>query len=137
LTGSLTFLAGVMAVMPLLMLSCFGFCLLVRFARKRYPAAWLYILFPVLIAFAVLLPAMLGKLPGWLIPTRWSDFSFWGSLLKQASAGLREFLRVAPQSRDVELRLLLIKQAGIMFIAVCLSITACFRFTRNINCCGV
>jgi len=113
--------------MPLLMLACFGFYLLAKTVTIRYPAAWRLTLFPILLAFALLLPAILRMMPEWLIPTRWSDFSFWSSLQKQASGSLREFLRAAPQSRDVELRLLLIKQAGIMFIAACTSIAVCCR----------
>lgn len=30
--------------------------------------------------FALLLPFLLQSLPGWLIPARWSDFSFWETL---------------------------------------------------------
>ena len=131
LMGAMTFLAGAMAALPLLVIACFGFGLLIGFVRKRYPTARIFILFLTLFLFAIFLPAMLTMLPGWMIPTRWSDFSFWGSLLTQASGSLREFLSARPQSRDVELRLLLLKQAGVMFVAVCFSIAVCFKFVLN------
>ncbi len=39
--------------------------------------------FAVALSFALLLPYALGMLPGWLIPARWSDFSFWTNLAEQ------------------------------------------------------
>lgn len=36
--------------------------------------------FAVALGFALLLPSLLAMLPGWLIPARWSDFSFWTNL---------------------------------------------------------
>lgn len=36
--------------------------------------------FAMALTFALLLPYVLGRLPGWLIPARWSDFSFWTNL---------------------------------------------------------
>ena len=127
LTGSPVLLTGLMAALPLLILAVFGLVLIAGFVRKRFPIAFRFIPFVFLLAFAALLPVLLGVVPEWMIPTRWSDFSFWGSLLSQASDNAREFLRVAPQSRDVELRILLLKQAGIMFLSVCFSIVICFR----------
>lgn len=37
------------------------------------------------LTFAVLLPNLLQMIPGWLIPARWSDFTFWNSLGEQIS----------------------------------------------------
>ena len=127
LTDSPVFLTGLMAVLPLFILAVFGFVLIAGYVGKRFPIACRFIpflLFPVL---AALLPVLLGFLPEWMIPTRWSDFSFWGSLVTQASDNAHEFLRAVPQSRDVELRILILKQSGTMFLSVCLSIVICFR----------
>lgn len=64
--------ALVAAVVVLAKLICqsFGWPLLVR------NVMW----FAMALSFALLLPFLLAMLPGWLIPARWSDFSFWTEL---------------------------------------------------------
>ena len=128
LTGDLSFFSSVIMVLPLLILAVYGLGIIVRLIRKQYPAARKFIPFLLLIAIAAVLPAIIERFPEWLIPTRWSDFSFWGSVLARASDGLREFLRAAPQSRDVELKLRLLRQAGVSVLTVCLSLVVCFRW---------
>ena len=120
--------AGVMSVLPLLIPAVYGVSMIVSFAGKRFPATRSPLFFAALIVFAIVLPSILGALPAWSTPTRWSDFSFWASLMRQASSGLREFLQAAPSPRDVELRMLLLKHAGITFAAVCCSLSICFRW---------
>ena len=120
--------AGFMSVLPLLILAVYGLSLIIGIVRARFPIARKPVFFLGLIAFAVALPVILGALPAWSIPTRWSDFSFWASLITAASSGIREFLQAAPMLRDVELRILLLKQTGIAFIAVCGSLSVCFRW---------
>ena len=122
-----TVLAGVMSALPPIIITVYGFIRIITDIRKRFPVARKVAIYIILTIFAVLLPTILGAAPTWLIPTRWSDFSFWGSLLRQAAIGIREFLSVSPRLRDVELKVLLLKQAGILFPAVCLSLAVCFR----------
>ena len=120
--------AGALAALPLLILSCYGLAMIIVFIRKRFREARKPVFYICLILIAVALPAALRALPAWLIPTRWSDFSFWSSLADQALSGMKEFLRATPQLRDVELRVLLIKQAGLMLPAVCIGLAICFRW---------
>ena len=128
LMGNLSSLARLMMALPLLILAIYCLGLILDFVRKRYPTMRKLVPFLILFAFVALLPAMLGRFPEWLIPTRWSDFSFWDSLLAQASNGLREFLRAAPQSRDVVFRMQILRLTGVAVLAVCLSLTACLRW---------
>ena len=123
--------AAALSILPLLILLCYALALLAGLVRKHFSSLSSPILFACIILFAAALPAILGILPAWLIPTRWSDFSFWASLLEQASGGMREFLRAAPMSRDVELRMLLSKQVVISFAAICCSLSVCFRWHLN------
>jgi hypothetical protein len=58
-----------------------------------------------------------------MVPTHWGDFTFWSSLFRQAGEGVKEFLRVPPTTRDVELRLILIRQMGVLLIIACNAIT--------------
>ena len=128
LMGGQSLLAAIMVMLPFTILAIYGIFLAAGYAGKRFPTARKFYPFLLLIALAALVPAILGMIPEWLIPTRWSDFRFWGSMLRQAASSLRGFLGVVPRSRDVELRLLIIKQAGIMLVSVCISITVCFRW---------
>lgn len=121
------FFASVLAALPLVILAVYGFALCIIQLKKR-PAAIRGVLFFALIGFAVLLPGLLDMLPGWMIPTRWSDFSFWGSLAKQTGENLREYFTLAPRLRDVAYKILLLKQAGISFISVCCALIICCRW---------
>ena len=128
LMGGQSLFAGIMMILPLIILAIYGISLAAGYAGKRFPTLRKFYPYLLMIAIAALMPIVLGMIPEWLIPTRWSDFTFWGSMLRQAASGLHEFLSAAPRSRDVELRLLIIKQAGIMLVSVCLSIAVCFRW---------
>jgi hypothetical protein len=128
LMDSHSFIAGAMAILPLLAPAFYALYLIFRYIKRRYFAIYKPFLFLCLISLALLLPVILDAMPAWLIPTRWSDFQFWSSLLRQASDSLREFLSAAPRSRDVELRMLLLGQTGIAFLAVCCGISICFRW---------
>ena len=121
-------ISRVLAIFPLLILAFYAAALIIGFVRKRFPAARKPVFYICIILFAVALPLILGAMPAWSVPTRWSDFSFWVSLLKKAASGLRGFLQTAPQLRDVELRMLLIKQAGISLISICCALSVCFRW---------
>lgn len=66
--------------MPLLLT---GLCMVILLLRLSFSwpglvrnGLWLVLA----LAFALMLPTLLSHLPGWLIPARWSDFSFWEKL---------------------------------------------------------
>ena len=131
LMGGAMTLARFMAVFPLLMLALFSLVLCAGHLKKHYRAAITPVIFAGLILFAFLLPHLLNVLPPWIIPTHWSDFSFWSLLFRQASESLREFLILPPMLRDVELKLRLLRQGGILFCSICLGVAACVRFCRG------
>lgn len=63
-----------------------GMCLLAVFLRMVHglPSPLRHgTYFLMALIFALLLPYYLQGLPGWLIPTRWSDFSFWPRLIQE------------------------------------------------------
>ena len=127
MSGSKAF-AFALAILPLIIPATYALARIIGFIKKQYPMASAPLFFFSLTVLALLLPGMLEMLPAWLIPTRWSDFPFWASLLQQARDGLREFLHTSPRLIDVELRMLLLKQSGIAFLAICCSISVCFRW---------
>jgi len=131
LMGRPVLLAVFLAALPVLILSvfCLGMCF--RWLGF-YPAAlrgfvWVAALF----VLAGLLPVLIKLLPEWMLPTRWSDFSFWGSLLKQLGTDLNEYFTLSPKSRDVIHNTLFFKQIGIAFLSTCLAISICFRFKQG------
>lgn len=124
-------LARMMSILPLLIPAVYALALLIGSTRKYFRAVSKPIIFTGFILFAILLPLLLNALPPWLIPTHWSDFSFWSSLLQQANNSLREFLSINPMLRDVEMKIHLLRQAGIMVVSVCLSIIICVRLSKS------
>jgi len=131
LPGTPASLAQLFSALPLLILAVYGLVLLIRSMKNR-PDVTRGAMLLAFIGFAALLPSLLGALPDWIVPTRWSDFSFWGSLASQMAGDLREYLVVEPRMRDVIYKTLLIKQAAIAFAAVICSITICFRWHLNL-----
>ncbi|NLW80013.1 MAG: hypothetical protein GXY32_11490 [Ruminococcaceae bacterium] len=90
--------------MPLLLL---GIVLLVRWAvavGKRHVFAIKLALAVVVVVVALLLPLLLGLLPSWVIPNKWSDFSHWANLLAQFSVFIRSLFSLAPAARDMALK---------------------------------
>ena len=137
LTGSAISLARFMSVLPLVIPIGYAFALIIKWLKKYYPMTVAPLFFGIIILFAILLPTLLNQIPAWLIPTRWSDFSFWGDLVTQANSSLREFLSVNPVLRDVELRIRLLRQLVILMLSICCGILVCVRhdvaFPLDIN----
>lgn len=50
---------------------------------------------------ALCLPFLLSLLPVWMIPARWSDFSFWPTLLQTGGQCIDEWLALVPAHKDV------------------------------------
>lgn len=59
--------------------------------------------FALAVAFAWILPHLLSSLPQWLIPARWSDFSFWGDLADRIKTGLLANAEAAKYWRELHL----------------------------------
>jgi len=132
LTGGAMTLADFMSLLPILIVGAYVPVLLFRFIQNNLPQFSAPILFTILISLAISLPFLLDALPPWLIPTYWSDFSFWSSLFNQAGDSTREFLSVPPVLRDVELRMHLLRQVGILFLSACCGIIILTGNNRNV-----
>lgn len=68
--------------------------------------------FGLALALALALPALLDTLPAWLIPNRWSDFSFWRALAALPGQTLHSLLALPPSVRDDTLQMLLLQGAA-------------------------
>ena len=109
--GTLAAGAELMLWLPLLFA---GLLLAARLAGlyvRRYKSGLMpqILLFGLALLFARMLPSMLSALPAWLIPNRWSDFTFWAALLELPKQTLRDLIALPPTIKDVALVLSLLK----------------------------
>ena len=132
LLGTPATLAAILTAAPLLILGVYGLALCAGRIKKHPAALKGAIFFAAFIGFAMLLPSLLGIFPDRIIPTRWSDFSFWGALTRQTGENLKEYLAQKPYLRDVEYKILLLKQICITFISVICAVAICFRWGRGL-----
>jgi len=94
-------LASVLPWLPLLFCGFWAAAFFLRWLWKRSHTAFLLTLTGLASAFVLLLPRLLSGLPAWLIPTKWSDFSFWTQLCDSLSSRFRDFLSLSPKSIDI------------------------------------
>lgn len=96
-------LAAVVSCLPLA-LCVLGGAFLLLCASLRWPALVRRgVCFAGALALACLLPVALQALPGWLIPARWSDFSFWERLAEQIRTADRAWQAAVRYWRDIAL----------------------------------
>ena len=127
LMGTPTFLAGLMSMLSLLILAVFGMAVCIRWMKKGSVTIRKIVISILFLCVAALLPGLLDILPDWVIPTQWSDFSFWGSLFGQVGKNLREYLTLSPSLRDIGYATLFFRQIGFAFAASGFSLYLCFR----------
>jgi hypothetical protein len=130
LMGTPTSMSAALAVLPLVILTVYWLALCIAKFRS-HPVALRIILLLAFLGFAVMLPYLLDLLPDWVIPTRWSDFSFWGNQISRLGDDLKEYLVLSPLLRDVEYKVLLYKQIGIAFLSVSCSLSICFNWRKT------
>lgn len=80
-----------------------------RQGKKKRLKNWLLLGLLLLLGCAV--PFLLQLVPVWLIPTKWSDFSFWSALGEKMQTYFSQWLRLVPAYRDVLAKQLLYAQA--------------------------
>jgi len=124
-----TFLASVMFALPLIILVLFAIVLIIIRLRKR-PLLLGAIAFSLFLLLALTLPGLLESLPQWIIPSRFSDFSFWTMKLNQLGADLQEHLKLTPQLRDITYMILFYKQIGLSFISTAIVLVVCAESRR-------
>lgn len=78
---------------------------------------------------ALALPWLLEQLPAWLLPTKWSDFSFWSRLGQTLLNRCRDLLSLSPQTRDVGVKLAMVKES-LYVLAACILSGALYRSTE-------
>lgn len=106
---SLTVLATYTPLILAALLALGLFFLIDRQGKKRRLKNWL--LLGLLLLFGCAIPFLLQLVPAWLIPTKWSDFSFWSALGSKMQTYFNQWLRLVPSYRDMLAKQLLYAQA--------------------------
>lgn len=98
---SIAAFAGVCCFLPLVWAAWRLLWAGLRKSRALPPLARQLLWFGLALAFALCLPWALQSLPGWLVPARWSDFSFWTGLAETLGQRLREWFALRPMLKDI------------------------------------
>ena len=125
-----TFLASIMFALPLIILAIYTLAVFIVRIKKT-PLILSAVTFSILLCLALILPILLETLPSWLLPPRFSDFTFWTTLTNQLGADLHEYLKLTPQLRDIAYMILFYKQIGISFMSTILALILCFLHTSR------
>ena len=75
-------------------------------------------------SLALCLPGILSLLPRWLIPSSWSDFSYWHSIFSMAKGALSGMLTLPVLPRYTGLKELLARYAALEALALVFALTA-------------
>lgn len=101
----------------------------------RHANFWLrqVVWFGLLFAAAIALPRLLAMLPGWVIPTQWSNLDHWREFFKEISARLTAWLSMKPSLSDVELKRRLIGQVAMLIPALFALFSAMRRWGEHMR----
>ena len=117
------YLASVLPWLPLLFCGFWAAAFFLRWLWNRSYTAFLLTLTGLAFAFVLLLPRQLSGLPAWLIPTKWSDFSFWSNLSNSLVERFYDYLAIAPKVIDVAEKTNMIYTMLLVIVSLALSTT--------------
>lgn len=94
--------------LPLILAGCFLLCPLLAKVKRLPGILWAVLTLAVVLA----LPTIIEILPGWMVPTRWSDFGFYGRLLSTFLDRWQDLLMLSPTPMDARRKALFL---GLLF----------------------
>ena len=133
LIGTPAFIAAVVAILPLCILAFYGIILCVSRLKRCSSIVRGAVMLAAFLCSAFLLPVLLEAMPERMIPTRWSDFSFWGALVDQINGDLYEYYTLTPHLRDVMCKILFFKQIIIAFFSTGIALSVCLRWQGKLQ----
>lgn len=95
--------------LPILILGGWMFIYSITYVNKKHPRYRSIISFSMLLFFAINLPFLLEQLPPWILPTKWSDFSFWESLYDSMKQKIVDWFYLSPVRKDVIIKVIMAK----------------------------
>lgn len=107
---------------------------LFKWFARNFPDKKHIVCFMGLLIFAFLLPSMFEMLPSSFVPTRFSDYSFWGRLITLYKEQIKEWLLLRPRYIDLRAKLAMMMQISIFVIQMVFSGLLIYRnFARSNN----
>ena len=108
--------------LPLVIAGCFLLFPCLRKLKKLPGILWGILVLVLVLA----LPAIIEVLPGWLVPTRWSDFAFFGRLWDTFCQRWWDLLMLSPTPMDAQRKAVFV---GLLFCALgcCVLTVECRR----------
>lgn len=88
--------------LPLILAACFLVLPYLAKLKKLPGLVWAILALILVLA----LPAIIGILPGWMVPTRWSDFSFYGRLWDTFWDRWHDLMMLCPTPMDAQRKVL-------------------------------
>ncbi|MEG1103898.1 MAG: hypothetical protein RSD78_03545, partial [Oscillospiraceae bacterium] len=67
------------------------------------------LLFVFALIVSLMLPLFLRAVPSWLLPSKWSDFSFWSNLIEIIKSSINEWFSIKACYRDVQIKYFLLQ----------------------------
>lgn len=104
------------AILPLLILVIVRLVHYIRKGLRRLGRWHGTAVFVILLAIVLLLPMILETLPAGIVPTRWSDFDFWGRLFQSTAEAVKDYLMRHPLFIDGKIQMWLLSQMGITLV---------------------
>lgn len=106
------------------------FVMLLRLIKKSWVR--MTVIFVALLAITLMLPVLLGAFPSFLIPSKWSDFSFWVSLMNTLKANVHSWFSVKPYERDILAKFVIAKSAVLSLLSIFDVILIAVWMKRNV-----
>ncbi|MEG1176490.1 MAG: hypothetical protein RSD62_07515 [Ruthenibacterium sp.] len=108
--------------LPLCLAGAFSLRALWHKSKKLGTAQRQVLWFSVALCFAAALPLFFSHIPAWLIPARWSDFTFWTALWDTLQARVREYFALIPTQKDIAAKVLLVRFAAVLLLCTVLTL---------------
>ncbi|MEG1270162.1 MAG: ABC transporter permease [Ruthenibacterium sp.] len=114
---SIAALAQMLCAVPLFLAALYVLCAAWRQSKMLSAPKRQFYCFLAALFCALLLPFLLTQIPAWLLPPRWSDFSFWTALHATIKERMTEWFALVPCAKDVQVKISLLQTAGCSTLA--------------------
>lgn len=102
--------------LPFLIVGIWSVLCCIIFLQKGYPKHREIVWLAALLLIAICLPTLLELVPQWMLPTRWSDFSFWQNMIETSRIRVEEWFSLLPTRKDVEIKFIMIKSILVIVV---------------------
>lgn len=106
--SSIVSILRILVTLPFILMCMWVLIYFIKLVQNKKYISKELLLFLIFLLIGVMLPTLLEGLPQWLLPTKWSDFSFWQSLLETMKLRVEEWFYLKPTMKDVEIKFIMV-----------------------------